>query len=285
MPLDDPTDCAQMGIVLAPPFDDDYECWNLGPIPNVPLEWGGLNIHPDDDDTLIVGGFSNEAQGKIYAIDIARDGDCHVLGYENANPVVFSAGEYNDGGVAFHPDSGVLFLARWPVNELGMVEPNSQVTDKIIPLGGWSVTSSLAGLNFVPDDFPGAGKLKFVTWATGDWYTVTIAPDMNGTYDITDVDHELTIVGGPEGFVYIAAENPGFDTESMLVSEWSDNKIAAYELDDDGNPDPNTRVDFVTGLTGAEGAFIDPQSGDFLFTTWGGADVLIAIRGFKPLPQ
>jgi len=85
--------------------------------------------------------------------------------------------------------------------------------------------------------------------------------------------------------VYINDDNPEFDEKSMLVSEWSDNKIAAYELDDDGNPDKDTRVDFVAGLTGAEGAFIDPLSGDFMFTTWGGADTLIAIRGFKPLPQ
>ena len=39
------------------------------------------------------------------------------------------------------------------------------------------------------------------------------------------------------------------------------------------------------GLTGAEGAFLDPLSGDFLFTTFGGGNRLIAIRGFTPNPQ
>lgn len=41
----------------------------------------------------------------------------------------------------------------------------------------------------------------------------------------------------------------------------------------------------MTGLTGAEGAFLDPYSGDFLFTTFGGGNRLIAIRGFTPNPQ
>ena len=35
---------------------------------------------------------------------------------------------------------------------------------------------------------------------------------------------------------------------------------------------------------GAEGAFVDRSSGDFLFATWGGDNVLIAIHGFNPPP-
>ena len=71
----------------------------------------------------------------------------------------------------------------------------------------------------------------------------------------------------------------------MLVSEYSADNVAAYELDADGNPIPGTRVDFITGLTGAEGAAIDPLTGDFLFSTFLVEDSrLIVVQGFVPPP-
>jgi hypothetical protein len=174
----------------------------------------------------------------------------------------------------------VLFLARWPVNQIGLQLPDSTITDKVIDLEPFGVVPSPGGLAFVPPGFAGEGQLKIVSWEGGEWYTVNIEPDGFGLFDVTSAVLDVTIVGGPEGFVHIGPENEEFDVESLLVSEWSDNKIAAYEADDQGNPIPETRVDFVIGLNGAEGAYIDPLSGDFLFTTWGGSDVLIAIRGF-----
>jgi hypothetical protein len=37
----------------------------------------------------------------------------------------------------------------------------------------------------------------------------------------------------------------------------------------------------MTGLTGAEGALIDPVTGDFIFSTFGGGDHVIVVRGFS----
>lgn len=45
-----------------------------------------------------------------------------------------------------------------------------------------------------------------------------------------------------------------------------------------------SRRDFITGLTGAEGALIDPYSGDFLFSTFGGGNRIIVVQGFVPAP-
>jgi hypothetical protein len=183
----------------------------------------------------------------------------------------------------FGPD-GVLFLARWPVNEMGQQLPASSVTDKVIDLTPLGVVSSPGGLNFVPPGFGGEGDLKLVSWPGGEWYTILIEPDGSGLFDIVGVEPETTIPGGPENFVHIGPVNPGFDVESLLVADWSENRISAYESDGDGNPVPATRQLFVDGLDGAEGAYIDPLSGDFLFMTWGGDDVLIAIQGFAPPP-
>jgi hypothetical protein len=45
-----------------------------------------------------------------------------------------------------------------------------------------------------------------------------------------------------------------------------------------------TRTDFITGLSGAEGAFIDPVTGDFLFSTFGGGNSVIRVSGFAVPP-
>ena len=66
----------------------------------------------------------------------------------------------------------------------------------------------------------------------------------------------------------------------MLVSEFDAGEVAAYEIDANGDPVVDTRRTFVDGLTVAEGALLDPLTGDFLFSTFGGGDRIIAIRGF-----
>lgn len=65
------------------------------------------------------------------------------------------------------------------------------------------------------------------------------------------------------------------------MTEYSAGNIAAYEVDDNSDPIPATRQDFVIGPSGAESAFIDGKSGDFLFATSGGSSRLIVVRGFE----
>ena len=274
-------DCAALGLTLSPPYDQAYTCSDLGAIPDVPLEYGGLFVDPSDPNRLIVGGNANEASGKLYSVGIARDADCTILGFDGSPTTVWGPAEFNDGGMTFGPGD-VLFLARYPSNEIGQLEPGSMVTDKIVDLAPLGVTASPGGLTFVPPGFPSAGALKLVSWPSGDWYTLTLAPDNGGTYDVTAAQFETTIPGGPEGFVYIAAGNPQFPADSILVSEWSDNKLATYEIDGNGDPVGATRKDFMTGLTGAEGAWIDAPSGSFLFSTWNGVNRLILVHGFIP---
>src|SRR5262249_6214170 len=73
---------------------------------------------------------------------------------------------------------------------------------------------------------------------------------------------------------------PQFGADSILVSEYSNGKIAAYTIDGNGDPNAASRRDFMTGLSGAEGAVVDPLTGDFLFSTFGGGDRVIVVRGF-----
>ncbi|MBC8055702.1 MAG: PEP-CTERM sorting domain-containing protein, partial [Rhizobiales bacterium] len=88
-----------------------------------------------------------------------------------------------------------------------------------------------------------------------------------------------------EGFVYITGANAGFSANSMLVSEYAAGTVAAYEVDANGDPLLASRRTFLSGLSGAEGAVIDPVTGDFLFSTFGGGSRVVVVSGFlAPVP-
>lgn len=276
---------AEAAPVIAAPFAADYTLADLGPAAGVPDPYGGLVFKAGDANTLLLGGTANEPGGGMYSVPVTRDASGHIVGI-GAGTLVAPA-PFNDGGWAYGP-TGVLFLSQWPINGIAQYKPGSipgpgpDKTQDVTPLG---VASSQAALQFIPSTFPGAGEFKGLSWSGGQFYTFTLAPDGSGTFDVTSATLETTIVNGPEGFVYIKNTNPGFAVDSMLVSEFSAGNVAAYQLDADGNPIPATRVDFITGLTGAEGAAIDPLTGDFLFSTFGTAeDHIIVVQGFLPPP-
>ena len=72
--------------------------------------------------------------------------------------------------------------------------------------------------------------------------------------------------------------------DSLLLSEFTAGRVGAYELDASGNPLVNTRRTFVSGLSGAEGAPIDPVTGDFLFSTFGGGNHVVVVQRFLTPP-
>lgn len=260
-------------------YSEFYAAYDLGSVPGLPPSYGGLTLKADDPNTLIIGGSANKGNGALYSIDVIRDANYHIVGF-NGSARYFADAAYNDGGVTYGPD-GVLFTARWPVNGLGQLEPGSTQTDKIIDLASYGVASSAASLTFVPEGLPGAGQMKLVSWSGGQWYTVDLSPDNQGTFNIDSVTYEgINLVGGPEGIAYVPTQSPLFNTPSVIVSEWSAGNVAVYEVDENGDPKLNTRQLLLPGLTGAEGAFIDPITGDFLFSTFGGGNRIVTIQGF-----
>ena len=167
----------------------------------------------------------------------------------------------------------VLFLARYPNNEIGQTVLGSTITNKIIPLAPLGITGSPGSLLFVPPGQPGAGSLKIASYSGGQWYDAAVAADGAGTYDIVNVRAiPGAVLSGPEGFIYVNAGSPRFSAASLLVSEYGSGRVSAFEVDADGDPLVATRRDFITGLSGAEGAFVDPVTGDFLFSTYGGGE-------------
>lgn len=279
-------------LVLDPVFSGSYSATSLGSIAGLPTNYGGLTLKAGDPNKLLIGGSANTASGLIYEVGVTRGAGNHITGFTGTPTPIGTVGAYNDGGVTYGPE-GILFTSRWPVNGLGQTKLGNTAEDKVIDLTALGVAGSHAAINFVPTGFGGAGGMKLVSWSGGQWYDATFSPDGSGTFDITavtQIDLDLasagiqTLSGGPEGFVYIAAGNLGFSVNSLLVSEYSAGKIAAYEIDANGNPLVSTRRDFITGLTGAEGAAIDPLTGDFLFSTFGGGNQIVVVQGFLAPP-
>ena len=272
-------------ITIGPDFVGNYTATDLGGVAKLPPSYGGIAFKAGDPNTVLIGGDANTASGVYYEAPVIRDGLNNITGFGAITPFG-TIGEYNDGGIAYGP-GGVLFTSQWNQNNLGQSKPGSVDEDKVIDLSPLSLTpnTSISGLNFVPAGFSGAGKFKVVDWPGGNWYDVVLSPDGAGTFDILSSTLEAVLGGGPEGFVFIdATGNPGFSVDSLLISEWSAGNIAAYDLDANGDPIVATRRDFITGLTGAEGAAIDPLTGDFLFSTFGGGDRIVRVDGFVPPP-
>lgn len=268
-------------ITLGGDFAADYSFASLGTPTGVPANLGGVAFL--DNDTLLIGGSANNLNAGIYQIDVVRDGNNHITGFNGAATLFATAPGIGfggiDGGLAFGP-GGVLFYTSYSDNSLGQILPGSGGPDKQIALTPEGIGASVGTLAFVPAGFAGAGSLKVASYNTGQWYTVGLTPDGGGTFDVSSATLEVTLAGGPEGIVYVDAANAAFGADSVLVSEYISGRISAYDIDGNGDPVLASRRDFLTDLSGAEGAVIDPLTGDFLFSTFGGGNQLIVVQGF-----
>jgi hypothetical protein len=260
-------------------FAADYSFVDLGQPGGVPSPLGGVVFKPGDPNTLWIGGAANSASGVLQEIGVTRDAQGHITAF-NGSSTLHAAAPYIDGGVAFGP-TGVLFFTEYPVNMLGEFKPGSTTVDKTVDLTAAGVGSSVGAVQFVPAGFAGAGSFKILSYNTNQWYQADLVADSNGTFDVANAQLKTTLVGGLEGVVYVHGGNPGFATDSVLVCEYVNGNVGTYTIDANGDPVLASRQDFITGLSGAEGALIDPVTGDFIFSTFGGGDHVIVVRGFS----
>ena len=269
--------------VVDPYYEDQYWTVDLGSVPGLPAPYGGLCFSQDDPDILLIGGNSESGSGAIYAVELDRDCYGQIAGFIG-EATLFASAPFITGGLCYGPDN-VLFYTTYSTNTLGQIKPGSVEADKIIDLAAMGIASSSAAMMVVPDGFAGAGRLKIASCSAGYWYDMAITPDGSGTFDIVDVVNVAALGGCPEGIVYIADYNPKFDAESVLVSRWSIGDVVACEIDANGDPLMDTLRPFIAGLSGAMGAAIDPETGQFFFSTWGGGDHLVLVKGFTtPCP-
>lgn len=271
---------AALGQTIEPYYQCAYQFTDIGSPPGVPTPLGGLVFKAGDTETLLIGGSANYSDGVIHEVPVVRDAENRVIGF-GPSSTLFAAAPNIDGGLCYAPN-GVLLYSRYSMNYIGQIRPGETTTAREDNLSTLGFSDSVGAFMIVPDGFPGAGRFKILPYNSGQWHDTTLTPDGAGTYDIGTPQTDILLGGGPEGIVYVEAGASLFPYGGMLVSEYSNGMIATYEFDANGDPIPQSRRDFITGLGGAEGGTRDPVTGDFLFSTFGGGNRVIVVNGFTP---
>lgn len=267
---------------LTPEFDTvGYTLTDLGSITDLPAQYGGLTIRPEEPDILYIGGNANSGNAALYAVPLVRNESTNnITGF--GGPATLVANTPNiDGGVVF-ASNGTLLFTRYSMNELGQILPDSSYIST--SLSTYGIASSVGSLAFVPESFPGAGNLIFSSYNASVLYQIPYSTEASGQFNLSEKVAEVSVsttASGPEGIAYIPEGSAAFENFSMVISSYSSGKVVVFEVDENGLPDPQTSRDMVIGLTGAEGALIDPVTGDFLFSTFGGGNKVIVISGFE----
>lgn len=271
------------GASITPLYSTDYSLVDLGAAPGVPTNYGGITFLAGDNNTLLIAGGANGSNGALYTVGVTRDSNGHITGF--SNPAVFYASApNNDGGLAYAPN-GTLLFTEYSNNAIGEIKPGSTSPDATVSLSG-IVASSVGTLAFIPAGYTGAGSLVIGSYNGGTFCTASMTDNGNGTYGFSACTNTVATGGGPEGIIYVPQGSPNFTNQSVLVSQYSSGKVVAYQIDANGLPIPATGQDFISGLSGAEGAVVDPVTGDFLFSTFGGGNHIYEITGFAaPTPE
>lgn len=282
---------ATQAAAIDPFYSSVYSFVDLGSAPGVTPSYGGIVVSSGDSGNILLGGGANTASAEIDRVGVTRGAGNHINGFTGTTSKLADANGGGsggiDGGLVIAPN-GALLYTSYSDNYLGELKPGSTTPDKLVALSPLGVSSSVGSLAISPYGGGGAIHVKIASYNSNNWYDAILTPDGSGTYDVTNVTLKTTLQGGVEGIFYVPAGSNLFTNPSILVAEYGNGVISSYEVDANGDPLVGTRKIFMSGLTGAEGAALDPFTNDFLFSTFGGGNHVIAVQGFAapsvPLP-
>lgn len=284
-PLPQPPDDA--GVVMHPDFATSYTFSELGPVPGVPGPLGGCVVLQADRDHLLIAGSSERPTGGLYRVRLRRDACGHIVGWDGS-AVKIADTPYIDANI-LELAGGSLLYTGWNVSQLSQLALDAGTpmwTTDLTTRG--QVGSSAGGLGRVPPWLAAAGQFRIVGWPDGKWHRVELAADA-GVYSVQRVvdTGAPALSGGPGGFAYVPLGSAQFMRASIILSEWTANEVSVVEVDAQGNPLQGTRRQLFTRFPRPWGAYFEPETGDFLFMTWGRPglpDSVFIVRGFEKPP-
>ncbi len=241
---------------VLPPFDTGWQIVNLGP--TGVGSYGGTAIDAAAPNVLMASPWPSTS---LYAIPLVRNAAGQIVGTGTPVPTITVGG--TDGGLAYGP-GGVLFGTWFGFNRLNQIKPGSVATDRVDDLAPLGVVNTVGACTFVPAGMPGAGRLKVCGWVGAEFHDVPLTPDGNGTFAPGLAGPAISLANDVEGLVYAPPTTPVFGGQ-LLVCEWAQGNIAAYQIDANGDPLPATRQLLVGGAPGIGGGTRDPITGDFVF--------------------
>ncbi|HUJ49819.1 MAG TPA: IPT/TIG domain-containing protein [Bryobacteraceae bacterium] len=270
--------CAQLG----PAFSSLYSITDLGSVSGVPVPYSSLVFQSGKPNVLLLGGGSTKSTGEIYSVPLARNATTnHVTSL--GSPAPFASAPNIDGGLIYAPN-GDLFFTEYNLNQIGEIKPGHASPDKTVPA---PVSPSTGSLQIVPAGFAAAGRLVIDSIDTSQFCSTTLTADTSGTYDIGNCSATVSGSNKTEGIIYVPAGMPGFSGPTMLVAEFAGQAVMAYSVDSNGLPIISTGQVFISGLSGPQGAAIDPLTGDFFFSTFsfGEANEVFKVSLTSPEPM
>jgi hypothetical protein len=243
--------------------------------PVVPVSLGGLAVDRSDVNKLLVVGSVAGSAAAVYSVPVLRDAGGGILGLSGpaaqrvstpkaAGSLVYGPPHLHDA-LVYSIESGSAGV------DVGLVKPGQ--------------TAAFATFNLVPDSFTevqfvpgfvaaqglGSGELRVLTHS-GRFYEVFYYSDFYqagaGSFRVGPAELAATLpVPNAGAFVYVQRGSPGFAANAILVAEPAANRIAAYDVDANGNPLVHTRRVFFSGLSAISGMTVDPITFDLLIST------------------
>lgn len=276
------------GVVMHPTFAASYTFSELGPVPGVPDPLGGCVVLQADRDHLLIAGASERMTGGLYRVGVRRNACGHITGWVGA-ATKLAATPFIDANLLELPGGSLLYTG-WNVAQLSQLRLDAGTplwTVDLLTRG--QVGSSAGGLGRVPPWLPAAGQFRIVGWPDGKWHRLDLSADA-GVYDVVRVvdTGAQPLSGGPGGFAYVPLGSALFSTPSIILSEWTANEVSVVEVDQQGNPVSGTRRQLFSSFPRPWGAYFEPETGDFLFMTWGRPglrDSVFIVQGFEKPPM
>jgi len=277
------------GQSMTSTYSGSYSLTDLHSITGVPTNYGALTFEAGNSNTLLIGGGADTGTGAIYAVSLTRGAGGHITGF-SGSATSFSLAANIDGGLDYAPNGSTLLYTGYQTDVLGQILPGHTSPSVVTSLNSIGIgtpgSDSTGSFAFVPSEFPGGGNLLIASYDSANLYKVPYTLQGNGTYSFSAATL-LNNYGsvGFEGLAYVKGGNPDFASDTVLVADYNGNQTLAYTLDSNGAPTGTAKV-FVTGLTGAVGAAVDPVTGDFLFSTFGASNQVFVVSGFTiPIPE
>ena len=143
---DKPGKLAGPEVVIAAEFAELYTTYELGPVPGIPADarLGGCVISYDDPDTLLIAGYSEAPNGKIYKIGVERGNCDHIVGFTGQAAAVADT-PYIDANLIY-VKSGLLLYSEWPVNNISQLLPGANAPARTTGSSPATLTLPIEGM-------------------------------------------------------------------------------------------------------------------------------------------
>ena len=262
-------------------YGTSFSLFEIGSPAQVPFNLGGLVIDAADPNYLLIGGYANSEAATLYRVGVTRGPDGHITGLSGEVTQVAQA-PHIDGGLAYTP-TGSLIYTGYPRNAIYELRPGSTYPDNRTNLDWFLFPPSVGTLQFIPEGIANAGQLAIASYSSSQWFRVSTSVDGNGFYQFSDPLATVQLQYKPEGIFFVPPGSPLFPNPTVLISEYQGGSIVAYDLNENGDPIPETRRIFAEGFSAIVGAARDPVTSDLLFVQYGGSDRIHRISGFAEI--